>query len=252
MPIIPNEIYFTIFEHIGPPTRRLSETEADIFANLACVCRFFANFCLPRVFEYVSFPGYVYYVPPPSGTTLCIRIAAKQPLTLALAKLVKGCSISSWRLKEWPIVEMYIAAMLHMTNIRELEFVNSFVGVEHWDAIATLESLEKLTFYGCNFPHWQGPADVGPKKRIKVPHLRVNGCPKLRPPIAAIDPRYLRTLAVDNKFFDHVDWLSPSALTELYITILPWQTIDATLDHMQRLHTILVQAHQSRENHGFL
>ena len=142
---------------------------------------------------------------------------------------------------------MYIAAMLHMTNIRELEFVNSFVGVEHWDAIATLESLEELTLYGCNFLHWQGPADVGPKKRIKVPHLRVNGCPKLRPPIAAIDPRYLRTLAVDNKFFDHVDWLSPSALTELYITILPWQTIDVTLDHMQRLHTILVQAHQSLE-----
>jgi hypothetical protein len=100
----------------------------------------------------------------------------------------------------------YIAGMLHMKNIRQIKFTSSFVDTKHWDAIATLESLEELSFNWCTF--LQGPADVEPEKRVtvKVSRLRVVG---LRQLIAAMDARYLRTLAMDNKSFNQIDWLLP-------------------------------------------
>jgi hypothetical protein len=157
--------------------------------------------------------------------------------------------MGSWAIRLF--VKKYIAGMLHMTNSRDLKFSESFVDVEHWNAVATLGSLEELAFYSCKF--LQGPANVEPEKRVKVKvsRLQVVNCIELRPLITAIDARYLRTLAIDNNFFDHVHWLSPSALTELYITIWLWRDIDVTPDvtpdYMQRLHAILMQAHQSLE-----
>ena len=100
LPIIPNEIYFCIFEHIAPPTGRLTSDHLGMFANLSRVCRFFANFCLPRIYEFVEFSGSVFREDTPTRiavyetsreTMLCTQIAAKQPLALALAKTVRVC-----------------------------------------------------------------------------------------------------------------------------------------------------------------
>lgn len=49
LPILPNEIYISIFEHISPPSSRLTPEELRIFTNLCGACRFFVTFCLPRV-----------------------------------------------------------------------------------------------------------------------------------------------------------------------------------------------------------
>ena len=266
LPIIPNEIYFCIFEHIAPQ-RRLTPEQLGIFTNLSHVCRFFANFCLPRIFEFVNFSGSIFCEDTPIGlrndttyktsreSILCRQIAVKQPLALALAKAVRVCHFTNWKLDDtgsWAVrlfVNKYIAGMLHMRNICELKFTASFVDAEHWNAIATLGSLEELSFEGCTF--LQVPADVEPDKKVavKVSRLRVVECDGFCQLLAAIDARYLRTLAMDNKFFDHVDWLSQSALTELHITFREpflW-TRDWHMDMMERVHDILMHASQSLE-----
>ena len=53
-----------------------------------------------------------------------------------------------------------------MKNIREIQFTVSFVDATHWNAIATLGSLEELSFKWCTF--LQDPADVEPEKRVMV------------------------------------------------------------------------------------
>ena len=269
MPIIPNEICFCILEHIAPPAGRLTPEQLRIFTNLSRVCRFFANFCLPRIFEFVEFTGYLFHHNTPTRlrntasyktsreSTLCTQIAAKQPLALALAKTVRGCQFTDWKLDgagSWAVLfrefaDKYIAAILHMKNIRELKFRNSFVDAEHWNAITTLESLEELSFDWCTFR--QGLADFDAEKsaKVKVSRLRVVNCDSmiLYQIIAVIDARYLRTLAVDNKSIGYIDWLSQFALTELHITIR--QFFHATPGYMpvQRLHAILTQTSQSLE-----
>ena len=107
-------------------------------------------------------------------STLCTQIAAKQPLALALAKTVRVCYFTNWKLDDtgsWadrprPFADKYIAGMLHMKNIRELKFWNSFVDAEHWNAISTLESLKELSFDFCGFR--QDLADVEAEKSTKV------------------------------------------------------------------------------------
>ncbi|KAH0835742.1 hypothetical protein J3R83DRAFT_9567 [Lanmaoa asiatica] len=226
LPIVPNEIYLYILEFIAPPIGRLTPEELEIFTNLSRVCRFFANFCLPRSFEFLEFSGTIFRDDTPTvkalrAATLCTEIAAKQPLALSLAKRVRICHFTNWDLDDtgsWAVrlfTKKYTAGVLHMENIRELNFSASFVDAEHWSAIATLESLEKLSFDSCRF--LQGPADVASEKRIKVKVscLRVTNCTGHRQPVAAIDHRYLRTLTMDYMSFDHVHWLPQSALTEL-------------------------------------
>lgn len=267
MTIIPNEIYISIFEYIAPPTGRLPPEELEIFANLSRVCRFFANFCLPRIFEFVEFSGTISCNDTPArlrkGTiykapreaTLCTQIAAKQPLALSLAKRVRVCDFTNWKLDSdvagsWAVrlfVKKYIAGMSHMKNIRELKFSASFVDAEHWSVIATLESLEELSFESCRF--LQDLADVEPETRVKVKvsRLRVVKCwGTLGQSIAAIiDPQYLRTLVVDCTFYFQVGWLPQSALTELHSL---WQPDFITsLDYLWRVHITLMQAPQSIE-----
>lgn len=86
-------------------------------------------------------------------TTLCTRIAAKQPLALALAKRVKTCHFTNCQWYQWSgpgelydrgklLTNKYLAEMSRMRNMRELAFFRSFVGAEHWDVIATLPFLK--------------------------------------------------------------------------------------------------------------
>ena len=69
--------------------------QLGIFTNLSRVCSFFANFCLPHMFEFVEFSGPIFRDDTPSGprndaicktsreSMLCTQIAAEQPLALA-------------------------------------------------------------------------------------------------------------------------------------------------------------------------
>lgn len=237
-----------------------------MFTNLSSVCRFFANVCLPRIFELLEFSGSIFHDDTPfwlgndasykasRESVLCAQIVAQQPLALALAKVVRVCHFADWRLDgegSWAVrtfARKYISGMLHMENIRELRFTDSFVDIEHWDAIATLPSLEKLSFLSCLF--LQGPADVEPEKRVKVKvsRLQVLHCNLgFRQALAAIDPQHLRVLDMDHKFLDQVNWRLLSSLIELrfYDPYGPFQGAEELF--MQRLHAFLIQVPQSLE-----
>ena len=234
-----------------------------MFANLSRVCRFFANFCLPRIYEFVEFSGSVFREDTPTKiavyetsreTMLCTQIAAKQPLALALAKTVRVCYFAglysgldgtgSWVTRSF--TNKCIAGMLHIKNLRELKFTASFVDAGDWDAIATLGSLEELSFDSCDFLSGAVDVELEKRVRVKVSRLQMVDCIGVRQPIAAIDARSLRTLVMDDLTFDHVTWLSQTALTELHVTIR--RSFDNSVDlQMQRLYAILIQAHQSLE-----
>ena len=130
-----------------------------------------------------------------------------------------------------------------MKNIRELKFTIWFVDAEYWNVISTLGSLEGLSFNWCKF--LQGPADVEPKKRVrvKVSSFWVVHCTGLHQPVAAIDARYLRTFAMDITFFGLVDWLSQSAFTEIHGSFQPLDPFPTLNWYMHRLDTFLIQAH---------
>ena len=131
-----------------------------------------------------------------------------------------------------------------MKNIRELEFLNSFVGTEHWSVIATLESLEELSFDVCKF--LEGPADIEPegKPKVRVSRLRVADCTGLLQPVAAMHPQYLRTLSMDSNFFGQVDWLPQSGLIQLCFWLSPCLDQDW---YSKLVHTLLMQVPPSLE-----
>ncbi|KIK92894.1 hypothetical protein PAXRUDRAFT_829551 [Paxillus rubicundulus Ve08.2h10] len=257
---IPNEIYLIILEHIAPTSTKLSPEQVLTLSNLALTCKCFANLCLPRIFEYLEFSGCIFSSDDilPSldkGTVLmasrvrmlCKQIVAKEPLSLSIAQCVKVCRFTEWEVCHFiggehadkasridhTHQQFDISGMARMENIRKLEFFRSSVKKLHWDVIATLESLEELSFIHCNFV--DGPADVVPGKRlkVKVPCLRVYGCFGCHQPSAAIDPRHLRTLTMDHDFADQVDWLSETALVELCVYDYPRPVIIASHAHVK-------------------
>ncbi|KAG8215882.1 hypothetical protein J3R82DRAFT_7847 [Butyriboletus roseoflavus] len=135
--------------------------------------------------------------------------------------------------------------MLHMKNIRELKFSESFVDAEHWRVIAALESLEDLSFDSCEF--LQGPLDVEPEERVKVKvsRLQVIDCTGQRQPIAAIHPQHLRTLVMDFSF-DQVEWLPQSSLIELHHHLPICCPIYLNQNfYSEKVHTPLTQLPQS-------
>ncbi|KAF8837155.1 hypothetical protein BDN67DRAFT_227811 [Paxillus ammoniavirescens] len=208
LPIIPNEIHLIIFEYIAPTSTRLSPEQVLTLSNLSRICKFFANLCLPRIFEYLEFSGSIF-----SGDSilpslnkdrahmasrlsmLCEQIVAKEPRALSIAQCVKVCRFTDWEFGDnapravHPFSRLYISGMAHMKNIRTVEFFRCFVMNAHWNVIATLESLEELNFAHCNFV--EGPVGVDPRKRLKinVSCLRVYGCLGYSQPSVAIDPR---------------------------------------------------------------
>lgn len=240
--------------------------ELEIFANLSRVCRFFANFCLPRIFEFVEFSGAIFcddtraaVYKPSRESTLCTQIVAGQPLALALAKAVRVCHFTNWNVCDhagaWAVrlfAKKYIAGVSHMKNIRELKFFDSFVDAEHWNAIAILESLEDLSFDFCSFT--QGPADVEPEKwvKLKVSRLEVVKSKRLLQPIAAVDARWLHSLAMDYTPYDRFDWLLESALTELrlYLHFDCWNLFREDDGYREWVHAILMQTPRSLETLG--
>ena len=260
LPIVPNEIYLCIFEHIAPPTGDLTSEQLRTFANLSRICRFFANFCLPRIFESVDFS--CMFLPHRNikavyktsrETILGTQIAAKQPLALALAKRVRTCHFTDRAFHRMGqgvplLTDKCIAVMSHMRHIRELRIFQCAVGPEHWEVIASLGSLEELRFFECLF--LRGLADLEPEKRVwvKPSRLSVVRCSEPRQLVVAIDVQYLRTLATDAVIFRQIDGLLPQSLEALalFINGTPESgkgaVLKRTLDYLARKNLPLLRS----------
>ncbi|KAF8452239.1 hypothetical protein L210DRAFT_3517800 [Boletus edulis BED1] len=264
LPLIPNEIYLHIFDYFAPPTGPLTPGELAMFTKLSYVCRFFANHCLTRIFEYLEFSGSVFRDNTPfrirhdaiktsRENTLCTQIAVNQSLALAIAKTVRICRFYDWKLDDmdsWAVqrfANRFTNALSHMKHLRELTFRNSVVDARHGNAIATLGSLEKLVFDACEFVQASAITNVlEDGKRVKVSDLQVTACTGNFQAIVAIHPRYLRTLVVDMTFPQQVDWLGQSPLTELHLC--PGRIFFLTRGwYLERLSIILARAPQSLE-----
>ena len=188
-------------------------------------------------------------------SVLCAQLEAKQPLALAIAKVVRVCHFKGWGIDEAKscavqlLSRKYITGMSYMTNIRELMFSDTLVDERHWNVIVNLSSLEELSFSCCLFRHT--PADVEPEKWLKVSRLQVVCCRSggVRLPFTAINPQYLRALDMDHKFLDQVDWHLLSSLTELRFHDYQchgYGTLTGTEGQfMERLHAFLMQAPRS-------
>ncbi|KAF9220648.1 hypothetical protein BS17DRAFT_810556 [Gyrodon lividus] len=223
LPIVPNEIYLIIFEHIAPPSGELSAEQLKTFSDLSLVCKLFGDISLPRIFERVELCGWMSHCGAAlRGTALCQQVAAKEPLALSLAQCVKVCHITHWEvypLASCELSQMYTTGMAHMKNIRELKFIRSFINQGHWDVITVLESLEELSFDTCSF--LDGPADLDPDKRakVKVPYLQVLRCAGLLQPLKAVDPWHLHTLITGLRFDNRTNWRAETLPIDLRVSI---------------------------------
>jgi len=256
--MIPNEVYLYIFDTIATPKEHPSHDNLKILSNLSCVCRFFANVCLPRIYERLYFSGSVLRHSPfwtPQGSVLSELIDAEQPLALALAGAVRTCHFMCWNVRDVGSSEgrLYTAAMSHMKNIREIYFLGCSVDKKHWIALAKLLSLEKLDFCECTFPH--NPANLKPKIKVKVSRLHLTGCLASGKLIPVIEMRYLHTcfqcygdLAIAND--EQQPWLYQPHLTDLHICLslddiseqYPWNLGSVLKDAPRSLETLTFSA----------
>ncbi|KAI9462070.1 hypothetical protein HD554DRAFT_1469321 [Boletus coccyginus] len=120
----------------------------------------------------------------------------------------------------------------------------------HWNAIATLPSLEDLSFHSCRFPG--GPAYVEPEKRVKAKPSRLwllDATTGFREPFASIDVRCLRALAADpESFFNLVLFHSfPQSLEALALSLVDGppdveHQIRLMLDELVRKNQPLLQS----------
>ncbi|KAG2155227.1 uncharacterized protein EDB93DRAFT_1101802 [Suillus bovinus] len=125
LPLIPNEIYLAIFECITPTDHPLERQYIKTFSALALVCRFFCSVALPRLFEHVTFSGYVTNGNRMRRKTKWARqIAANTKSAKSIALYVKECNFKFWFFTRGP---------------------------DHWDALAELKQLDVLEFYICSF-----------------------------------------------------------------------------------------------------
>jgi len=150
LPLIPNEIYLAIFDCIAPGSGPLPEQHTKTFSALALVCRFFCAVALPRVFQCVVFFG------ASRKTTWARQIVTNAEPAKSVALYVKECHFKYWRTPKvqqslFPFSMLYCRAMAHMTNIRKVEFHQSFVKKEHWETLAALKQLDCLHFNYCSF-----------------------------------------------------------------------------------------------------
>ena len=85
------------------------------------------------------------------------QIVANTEPAMSTALYVKECYFRHWHAPKevqrflFPFSTLYCRAMARMTNIRKVEFYQSFVKKEHWEAMAALKQLDCLHFYNCSF-----------------------------------------------------------------------------------------------------
>jgi hypothetical protein len=162
LPLIPNEIYLAIFECIAPTCKPLvQEQHVKTFSALALVCRFFCAIALPRIFERVEFSGDITAgtdrMQAGRKTTWVKQVVANTEPAKSAALYVRECCFKYWEAPKMvqgfllPLSTLYCQAMACMTNIRKVEFSQSFVKKGHWDAMAALKQLDCLMFHCCSF-----------------------------------------------------------------------------------------------------
>jgi len=93
------------------------------------------------------------------------------------------------QLFRFPFSTLFCPAMARVANIREVEFVLSFVTKEHWEAMAALKQLDCLHFSDCSFT--ENPPDQ--ELSVRAVTLVSSHTPFTLWPIATSTLRTLKT-----------------------------------------------------------
>jgi len=244
-----------------------------VFHKLSRVCKFFANVCLPRVFEAVEFPGSISLHDAPTykaslGYALCTQIAEEQPVALSLAQTVRACHFTNSQpcgMDSWVVdpltLKKCVTAMTLMTNIRELQVSGWYVNAEHWSAITALPSLEDLSFHTCRILDFPVGFKLENRLKLKASRLSVLNCDGCLQTLGANDMECLRMLTTDFWCLEDVwlaggdeedeedeeeGWLSKSAVTDVHLHITDLEASE-DLDYTQGLYAVLTQMPRSLE-----
>ena len=156
LPLIPNEVYFEIFDYIEPSDLMSVSEYKCILSNLALVCRFFCVVLLPRIFKSLTFSGHPDKVDA-SGYALFCRalIRGKEPACL-LALHIRECTFSQWAAGEDHIelafngfLGFYNRAITRMPNLKSLVLSCMPISKKLTQAMSKLTQLKALVMDSC-------------------------------------------------------------------------------------------------------
>ncbi|KAH7905558.1 hypothetical protein BJ138DRAFT_1130422 [Hygrophoropsis aurantiaca] len=169
LPIIPNELYLEIFDHITPDGGRLSPSTVKDLSNLALVCRYFCYAMLPRIFKSITFSGGSAENAHCSGTNpklaWCRQINESKEPARSIAHYVKECRFICWLgpQQSWVhngFFSLYAKAVSRMPNIESMAFHDSIVKEAHGHVLDRAENIKNLVFNHCTLS-----TDFKPRKK---------------------------------------------------------------------------------------
>ncbi|KAF7970138.1 hypothetical protein HWV62_9257 [Athelia sp. TMB] len=161
LPIVSNEIYLAIFDHLEPSkdsdSTELAEYKATM-SSLALVCRFFCAESLPRIFNRMEFSGLKHGTTTPSYSTFCRQLVAGEPTACYLGQHVKVCALTDWMMaadsSQWAFVhflKLYVKAIPRLTNLKVLHFHQIPLELNILSSLKDLKQLETLSISLCEF-----------------------------------------------------------------------------------------------------
>ena len=96
LPLIPNKVYFKIFDYIEPSNLMSVSEYKRILSNLALVCRFFCAVLLPQIFKSLTFSGHPEKADTSGYASFCrALIGGKEPACLLALHIIE-CTFSQW------------------------------------------------------------------------------------------------------------------------------------------------------------
>jgi hypothetical protein len=161
LPLIANEVYLAILDHLEPydgtdPAQR-AEHKA-VLSNLALVCRFFCAECLPRIFRSMEYSGTVHRTSTPSYAKFCRGLVTGDETASYLGQYVKECSVTHWiravEKGQWVFVnflKVYMKSISRLVNLETLNLHNTPLDLKFLVALRALEKLESLSIIDCDF-----------------------------------------------------------------------------------------------------
>jgi len=157
LPLIPNEVYFDIFDYIEPSDLMSVSEYKRILSNLTLVCRFFCAVLLPRIFKSLTFSGRPHRKSDTPGYPSFCRalIRGKEP-ACSLALHVRECTFSQWdcyanRLQRVfnGFLRIYHPPIARMLNLESLVLSCMSVSKKLIQAMSKLTRLKALVMYNC-------------------------------------------------------------------------------------------------------
>ena len=179
LPLIPNDVYFEIFDHIQPSDEIAVAEHKHILSNLTLVCRFFCAVLLPQIFKSLKFSGHPHKKSDTPGYASFCRalIRGKEPAH------VKECTFSQWTTCEDHLesvfngfLGLYNQAITWMLNLELLVLSCTPISKKCIQARSKLTKLKTLVMHDCATNDDVKPWDISKLSSLKLVTLEWRRC----------------------------------------------------------------------------